>query len=225
MVSLLLCLSLFSAQALAENNPIDALRNETLKLPYGTGFVFRSPKNRKYVVTVMHVCLVASLNGEVFGSYENGQTVKGRVIALHYLHDLCLIDIGGNAPSRGIALGTTYSPAVDMLYSRGYPLNILSTVSGLFIKDEHWKSIFPLDEIGPVCPAGTKPIYGFSHIVSGCEIEFYQSTTSMFAAPGSSGSPVVKYDGTLVGLVASVNRKNEAGIVRFSDVKSFLEGR
>jgi len=198
-----------------------ALVINTIRLPTGSGSVVVAPSGRRYVLTNWHVCLGSRHKGKIHASYTDGTTIEGRIVKQSVSYDLCAAAV--DSGSSGIRVGRELTKS-EPIYTRGYPYGVLSESAGRLDHTERWTAQFPVEELSP-CAPGMQELRDATDNIKGCATQFISNVTSLYARPGSSGSPVVNNSGQLVGVVSSwmSDEQNDAGIVRIEDVKEFLK--
>ena len=208
--------------ALAAELPIEKLRASTVHLSNGSGSVVVGKSGRLYILTNWHVCLGAQWKHQIIAFYPNGETIQGMVVKVSPTKDLCAAVLKEDRP--GLKMAPRLQPYQD-IWTRGYPEHILAETHGNVGGTVQWSAGFPIQEIGE-CPEGYGKDRDYEGRVQGCTYTFTSQLSTLYARPGSSGSPVVDSEGRLVGVVSSWHSRGdyEAGMVTFRDVKSFLDG-
>ena len=189
----------------------------------GSAGIVAGSGQTSYLLTNAHVCLCAGVNGRVYALTDAGGLVESRIVKMDFGKDLCLAMTA--KPFSGLRLGTA-APRMKAVYTRGYPMTRAAESVGFAVGDTQWDGEFPLQPNGKCPPNGT-PMLGFDGQPEGCFIRFTVTRSSLYVRPGSSGSPVVDSSGGLVGVVSSWGGGGimfNAGLVRYEDVKSFLDG-
>lgn len=213
---LLILLLVSSAYA----GPFDTLRKTTVRINVGSGSIVKAKSGRLYIITNAHVCAAGSVNGYLQGSLPTGESFLGPIVKQNVSTDLCAAKVFKKTPYIDIA---PLFKKKERLYSRGYPSGVVSETEGNYVGDEAWS--YPVQPLAP-CPPGSETLGAAKH-PHGCLIHFNTAVTNLFSQPGSSGSPVVNEDGELVGVISSWLDNgidpNRGGMVRYSDVKAFLE--
>lgn len=200
--------------------PQDQLRSTAPHLNVGSGSIVKGPSNRLYILTNSHVCLAGDYNRGMKGSFPDGTTVYGPIVKQDISVDLCAIRLYVKRPALSIA------PKFDKeetVYTRGYPMGVISESEGSIVGTEEWSYIFPTEAIGS-CPGD--PI-GSRRAPEMCNVHFRSYITTLYSEPGSSGSPIVNAQGELVGVMSSALRngdKRAGGTVRYSDLVKFMKG-
>jgi len=196
-----------------------ALRNASARLPVGSGAAILTPKGKVRVITNFHVCLPSMVEGTVRATDEKGNSGNGHVYKLSPVQDLCLVD----APPSLVPLHVAPSNSFFLkeVYTRGYPLGVLTNSKGVVLDSTRFRFVFPIPE-GFKCK---EPRYDLhTNIQVGCLFMYTNSISTIYSQPGSSGSPVVNSEGDLVGVVQTYAPRQGAGFIPLSDVKEFLKG-
>lgn len=219
MKSLILALLLMCGLSFA-GEPYTELRQTAVRLPLGSGSIVQAKSGHKYVITNWHVCLASQVDGVVSATFPEGTTLISRVKAYDSEADICILDFLAQK-SPALVLGK--SPALhDTIYSRGFPLGILTESVGTLGPSITYDYTISLESVGE-CPKSTRKLYAPNGILYGCEKRFYNNITTLYAQPGSSGSPVVDSHGEIVGIVQSYHPGQGGGIVPYSFLRRFLE--
>lgn len=205
---------------LAGASGLEVLRETTVHLDRGTGSLVHGRSGGIYLLTNWHVCNVSQYKHMLYASYPNGEMVSGRVVKADPTKDLCAAKIKGSYTA--LKLAPMLLPD-KVCCTRGYPGHIPSESCGKIGDTTKWPAGFGLEEIGE-CPAQFHQDRDFEGRVRGCTYTFTSTLTSLYARPGSSGSPVVDSQGLLIGVVSSWHQQSdyEAGMVTFHDLKEFL---
>lgn len=197
------------------------LKDNTARMSNGSGFIFKGPSGKQYLVTNYHVCLGGSWHNVATGSLESGEVVRGGIVKRDIKPDLCAALI--ERRKAPLELAKELKPDTRV-YTRGYPYGVLSQSKGKYIGITKWSYMFPIEQIGE-CPSEAQKDFSGDGILAGCETEYTDNVTDLYARPGSSGSPVVNFDGDLVGVMSSWDSgKDAGGMVRLEDIKEFFKG-
>lgn len=186
----------------------DLLSDSTVQVELGTAFITTGLKTGKpIVVTNWHVC---ARPGDRIIIHRPGQSdVAIRAELTSAKADLCAGYVASHMRPLKMAKSLSLNETV---YTYGYPAGRLTFSKGVIV--------------------GTRStIMNFGDFTADCQgpcIRPYLFTsTTLLAAPGSSGSPVVNEQGELVGVVENaqtdVTPTWSAGIVPFEALKEFLE--
>lgn len=225
-IALLFISSLATAMGASDSERhFGKLRKTAVHLMNGSAGIVKGKSGRPYLLTNFHVCIDANVDGVVVGSFNDGKTVMGPVVEEDAVKDLCLVSL---KDYTGEALETAeYLTYKETLYTRGWPQGILGEYEGKAYTAVAFDWVYTIDQVG-VCPKGTTPVPGHTGRLSGCQVRSTNTITTIYAAPGSSGSPVVNSNGELVGVIeshlhfGSIN-KGQAGMVPLYLVKEFLK--
>ncbi len=195
------------------------LKDTTVHIAVGTGFIAQGKSGNTYLVTNWHVCNAGSWAGKMHGNFEGGEHVSGPIVKLSPLSDLCASKLTKRTKSLKIASSLA---ALEQVYTRGYPFGVLSETSGQFAGVTSWSFTYPIEEVG-TCFKGSKPWIGGDGKLKGCTASYTDNMTNMYSRPGSSGSPVVNEAGELVGVMSSWDgNKDSGGMVTLEQVREFL---
>lgn len=206
-------------------SPYKELRESAVHLMVGSGSVVKARSGKAFMLTNFHVCIDAKIDGVVVGSYNNGHTIMGPVVDEDAISDLCLIDIKQSVPALSVASDMKFD---ETIYTRGWPHGILGEYEGKATSVTDFEWIYSIDEMGE-CPSRTKKVYGHNGRLAGCQVRSENVVTTLYAAPGSSGSPVVNQSGKLVGVIeshlhsGSGTNKGNAGLVPLKDIQEMLK--
>lgn len=200
---------------------IDRLRATTVHISVGSGSIVEGKSGKHYILTNAHVCNYAQWKGTLTAHYPSGETVQGRIVKSSFAVDLCAAEVAKETAALKTA---SFVLPLATIYTRGFPGHILAESKGRILMERTWNLFFPIEELGE-CPSGSEKIRDVRGILAGCGLTFTSALSTLYTRPGSSGSPVVNGKGELVGVVSSLHSDSaaEAGLVRFKDVKRFLE--
>lgn len=210
------------------SNPYYALRQATVRIMNGSASLIKAPSGHVFMLTNFHVCIDANIDNKVVGSFPDGKVVSGPVVSQDPVSDLCLIDIKDqNLGYLNIAEGEVVFN--QLLYTRGFPHGILGEYEGRAFALDDFQWTYSINDLGE-CPSSTVKIYGHNGRLVGCRVTSENVITTIYSAPGSSGSPVVNTAGELVGVIEShlhegTDRRGSAGLVPLHAIRSFLKKR
>jgi S1-C subfamily serine protease len=203
----------------SEPLPADKLRSAVVRVENGTGFIAKGKSGKTYLVTNWHVAQSSRHRGMLYATRESGELISGRVAKMDAVRDLAAAEV--NQPNPLVLAPERVRG--EVVYTRGYPYGILTDSAGKIGQDITFPYAYPIAEVGR-CPAGSKEIEDTTGRLVACGITWANTLSTVYARPGSSGSPVVNGKGELVGVVESwtPNGTMEAGLVRYEDLKAFL---
>lgn len=215
----LICVLLALAGQAAYAGPYDGLRATTLRLPRGSGSVVQAKSGKRFALTNWHVCVGSLVDKQIIVSYPDGRSMRGEVVATDPLGDLCLIrlpyqDIPALIPAES-------HNHRDQLYTRGYPEGVLSESEGVEKGHSPYSYTYSIEAIGE-CPRGARKRFDSSQRLYGCSVVYQNVLTTLYAQPGSSGSPVVNQNGRLAGVIQSYHPGEGAGLVPLEKVLALL---
>lgn len=199
------------------------LKDTALHLSVGSGSVVQGGSGRKYILTNFHVCHAMKWKGEIAGNFEGGRLLIGRVVKESPTSDLCAAVIREDSPA--LKFSSSMLLPLSKVTSRGYPMGILSESHGQVYDSIKWDYDASIEEEGE-CPEGTNKLYWLDGNLKACTFHFTSTLTSLYARPGSSGSPVVNEEGELVGVISSHHgdRVFEGGMVTQAQLIEFMKG-
>lgn len=189
----------------------------------GTGFLV-SASNKNYTATNWHVCRsvldgdkTVHMYAERLGEFQDVQVT---VQAIDRVHDLCLLDA---VPGTAVKLGS--KPALfTKIFMMGHPLLKEKTiVEGRYHGELESETPFPMEN-GDVCVAPDRPLFALIGVY--CLRNMTLGDTTLQTFPGNSGSPVITQDGSVVGVMESLDeRTGWGGFVPVRYLKALLEGK
>ncbi len=199
--------------------PFTKLKDTTLHIAIGSASIIEAPSGKHYMLTNWHVCNSGSWLGVMRGNAEGGKLYQGKITKVDPRYDLCAVRLQG--PSPALRVAKSLKPGQE-IYTRGYPLGVLSEATGRFLNTETWEYSFPIEEVGE-CFKGSTPRRGAKGTVEECSIRYEDNMTNAYSRPGSSGSPVVDASGELVGVMSSwYAGKDLGGMVKLEAVQDFF---
>jgi S1-C subfamily serine protease len=171
----------------------------------GTGFLVTNSKGKKYIATNFHVCDPLS-NQTMQAQLKGKQPLLVKIIRYDREHDLCLLDA-----IEGPSVSISPSPIRDFesLFVVGHPLLHEQTPSQGRLVGESVVNVGMSTDPDGTCPKGTTPFRTFFAV--GCVTPMLLAQTSLLIYPGNSGSPVVNFEGQLVGVINSADNYTAAG--------------
>lgn len=184
----------------------------------GTGFELTMPSGRVLTVSNAHVCLGSNT---MMAMSEWGIRYPVRVIEISRETDLCLLEAIPGA--HGLKVAEFMRDGY--VFSIGHPrLRPTESTSGQLLDYEqiNYESAMPMT----VCEGG---MYHRSvrwtnkrrRVV--CLALIKSFNTTMIIDHGSSGSPTLNSDGDVIGVVFSMNSRNEANIISLADLVTFVK--
>lgn len=222
---LALLLLLFSTHALAQAPDTVLAKTTMLIYDMGTGFIVEAPRtHKKFLLTNWHVCRLAAHQDIMFMT-ETGWPGKATILGVSIQDDLCIASIS----QRRAALKVGAKLKVgDTIYSHGYPLGKFNKTFGILESRFHWVSDLVRDFGFSECPSPFIPGYNADSQLVSCDFNQDSGLTTLYAAPGSSGSPVVNSKGELVGMIqTSLGLRNtyerKAGIIEIDTITRILD--
>ena len=187
----------------------------------GSGSIVEGRSGHRFLLTNAHVCNCARVRGEVYGTFEGGELVKAKVVKQDWSADLCAARVEDSRTA--LKLAPRLLPLTSV-HTRGYPGGRLTESNGRVGNSTDWDTTMDISELGE-CPAGSSKERGMNGNVVACTLHFRSTLTTLYARPGSSGSPVVNDDGELVGVLSSWHPDNffDGGIVPYNDTRKFVD--
>lgn len=212
--------STISALSKSDGIAVTRLREATLHVSMGTAALVQAPSGKSYILTNWHVCNAASWANKLRANSENGELFEGFIIKADMVKDLCAIRV--YTARHALSLGSSIHVG-DSVYTRGYPLGVLSETSGKVMGRTEWDFDYPIEDVGE-CKQGSAPIRDGRGNVAYCRVHYVDNVTDMYSRPGSSGSPVVNTQGELVGVMSSWDSSKDAGgMVKLEHIQAFFK--
>lgn len=194
--------------------PKDSLNINLVKVPNGTGFVYKG--KHKYIITNSHVCATWNSHTIVVDSHHS--LFRASIVKDAPKEDLCALSAITSIPGLVIAKVFDFK---ERLYTEGFPNNKIMYSEGIIRDIISFSHILSKENLNH-CPIG----YEEGTLGLTCFIVHFNYLTSLFSQGGSSGSPIINYKNELVGVMESFdpNDARNGGIVMFKDLVEFVKG-
>jgi S1-C subfamily serine protease len=184
----------------------------------GTGFFVKAASGKTVLLTNAHVCRLADSRKQLLVVTQDGQRFKGKVIEIFKKHDLCVVEnktkIEGLKLSSGVDVG-------EEIAHLGHPsLFPLTLTRGQLIGYATLPIMEDVMMETGKCAKGAKEVNAFFFIA--CIRELDSGLTTVPSQGGSSGSPIVGFTGTVVGVLFAGDSMGWSVIVPLKYVKEFL---
>lgn len=200
------------------------IRNPTRKTA-GTTFVLKLGKKQFYI-TNWHVC--RENPGDMMLVESPQGPIPLLIVKTSIPADLCAM--AGPDNSNGIELGGLSPVMGDKLYSSGYPRGVFRESTGTVVGTDESAVSYGPPPNGKECAYGLITKYT-SQFLRGerisasadCLLKTLMYDTSIPAAPGASGSPVVNEAGKLVAVVVGTTDESNAYTIPLFAISAFVE--
>lgn len=187
-----------------------------------TGFLTQGKSGKFYIMTNFHVCLNRIKRyKEVNFVAPFKPDFKETIRRYQPYQDMCAIGID-HIPANYLRIAENIPKNDVKLYTFGYPLgkphDSMGYIKGFF--NILWSvETRSLD----LCP----PLFVSNNMTRTCDIPMLILKTTLYAEPGSSGSPVVNSQGELVGIINTGQMYDptheSAGTIWYQVVKDFVD--
>lgn len=180
----------------------------------GTGFVVKTRKGKKVIVTNDHVCEVAQNNYAVIQGPDGKLSIKP-IISRSAIRDLCLLE-GVDLPA--LPLGEKAPYQFEPLHVVGHPsLEPVTRSYGEYVSDTLIP--FGLETEGGKCKNGELRQTLFGDI---CVVTMELSLTTVPVYPGNSGSPIFNSNNEVIGVINSTRQGFRGMFVPLIYLKAIL---
>lgn len=203
----------------------------------GTGFHVRAPSGKTYILTNHHVCNVGTKDEDAQAGRDmlvlasDGSRHVRRIVATYPYNDLCLLE--GIDGVKGLSVSSS-NDVGDIVSAVGHPhLRPVTMTRGELVAETYASSLWKTANTPQGCGGFQTEAYRLTP-----EEQKYLRTKNSFACirttdvmlttvqvlPGSSGSPVVDYTGSIVGVVyLGMTDNNWSGLVPLKHIRKFLK--
>lgn len=199
----------------------------------GTGFAVTTPSGHVRILTNDHICADAAKEGKLYLSGRAHYNYQVKILARSSKTDLCLLEAPNYIP--GLDLAKEYFIG-DQVRVVGHPDLMPLTVSPpgdiIYITSTNlsgeYKGIYQVDnnEMGGCDLSDSKYRVYTKNKKKFCSI-FVPNIiqTNIITRKGNSGSPLVNFQGDVVGVVAGIDKLNWGLAVTLEDVVEFLQDK
>lgn len=189
----------------------------------GSGFAIKTPSGKIMMITNWHVCQDAE-KGVLYASHENKPDFKIPLTIIHVdsKRDLCILGFKG----KGLKPAANYTIG-EKVFSVGHPHAQIRQVlvKGMIVTKSDITLLYPGNEAG--CPSDMTKIEDFQRHYPLCQGAVTVIDTTLPSVPGCSGSPVLDYNGEVVGVINSTWKDDKGtmfgSMIPLETVKEFLE--
>jgi len=192
----------------------------------GSGSYVKAESGKTFILTNKHVCKISN-DGYMKVFREDGSHATRKIIKMSAKYDLCLVDAAedfdGLFVANKVAIGETIAivghPKLQPLtLSKGELIGYRNISVASRPNADGTCSSKPLLIIDPELKDAFQKLFGY------CVNIHYSGQTTAYSRGGSSGSPVIDFFGSLVGVLFAGNRQDqfESYIVPLASVKEFL---
>ncbi len=194
----------------------------------GTGFAVKTENGNTYTLTNAHVCQAFKGSPDVNVMLEDGTVMPRRILEISDKTDLCLVEAVPGAKGLELAEGIRRGQLVSIV---GHPrLKPLTISGGEVVGPQEVKLLDGI--IGETmeekdCQKPKNRIEEFDTFFGHLRVCFtviQANQTNAVALPGNSGSPVVDWQGNLIGvLFAGDNEVHWGLIISLKDIRDFTK--
>lgn len=194
----------------------------------GTGYHIKAPDGKVYLMTNRHVCELAE-NGILEAEYKGG-FYPLKVIKIAAKTDLCLME--GIKGAKGLRLASSNQEFADDVYSVGHPLlddltlskGQVGNVRDIELLNEDANTKEECEAAGDKMKEVTVNTPFGAMRLALCITSIKGQRTTAIIFPGSSGSPILRWDGAVVGTAfAADNRTNYGEMIPVEVMIKFLK--
>jgi len=196
----------------------------------GTAFAIKGPSGKTYILTNDHIC-VSSTDGFLY-IVDSMFTIPIKIIERSQRTDLCLLDAPNNLV--GLDISTTAPSPGDSVRAVGHPKlddltvsnkgELISIMAVSFSDSASNKS--PSVTVANCDTSNPKYKIQYYKGKSYCTIDVPAAySTSVLVKKGNSGSPLVDFNGDVVGIISGMDEYNWGMAVTRDEIIHFLNGR
>lgn len=189
----------------------------------GSGAVIQAPgSGKKYIMTNWHVCHLSKPGTTYYSMLEDGTYLHGKAAYMDIHYDLCLIEVDQRQPAIIIGVDIEFR---EKLFTQGFPRGKFRESEGRLDRVEMWELDMQEELSGDACPKDFTKVHTLFR--QRCMGTYPTGITTLYGAPGSSGSAVVNESGQLVAVIQSAESDggDSAGVILIDRVREFLVGK
>ena len=192
----------------------------------GSGFFVKAPSGTTYVLTNKHVCDTTTKPYIQVVIQPSQEVYESKIIEKSEMHDLCLIESPAEINGLSVAASTKVGESVGLIgHPSGWPLTLArGEVLGLTKIKLVTEIVSPGMETEDFCKDGQVVNALFAVV---CLEEMSATQLFIYSRAGSSGSPLVNFYGSIVGVLFAGNPQDQFNsyAVPLYHIKRFLKDK
>jgi S1-C subfamily serine protease len=192
----------------------------------GSGFFVKAPSGKTFILTNKHVCNTTTKEYIKVVIQPSQEAFESKILQRSEAHDLCLIEAPTDITGLSIASNATAGESVGLIgHPQGWPLTLSR---GEILGPTVIQLVTGVQDLGEekdgFCPEGEVVDIIFKQL---CVEDRTATQLFIYSKAGSSGSPLVNFYGSIVGILFAGNPQDQFNsfAVPLYHIKGFLKDK